>query len=85
MDSNSAGFDLLTLREVAEALHVSKAHVSAAIAGRVRGCAAIPAVRLGRRKLVRRAALLAWIEENERAPSPAMILESPERGARKHA
>lgn len=27
----------------------------------------------GRRTLVRRASLLAWIEENENAPSPAMI------------
>jgi excisionase family DNA binding protein len=79
------GFDLLTVTEVCELLHISKAHASNLISGRVRGCAAIPAVRLGRRKLVRRAALIAWIEENERAPSPAMIPVSPERGARKHA
>ena len=80
------GFDLLTLAEVAELLHCSKAHVSNAVAGRIAGCTPIPSVSLGRRKLVRRASLLAWLAENERASSPAMILESsPERGARKHA
>ena len=59
-------FDLLTLAEVAELLHCSKAHVGKAVAGRVPGCPPIPSVSLGRRKLVRRAALLRWIEENER-------------------
>jgi len=43
-------FDLLTLSEVAELLHCSKAHVSKAVAGLL-GCPAIPAVSLGRRKL----------------------------------
>jgi len=59
------GFDLLTMREVAKLLHCSKAHVCNAIAGKVRGCPPIPAVSLGRRKLVRRESLLHWIEENE--------------------
>jgi hypothetical protein len=45
---------LLTLAEVAKLLHCSKAHVCNAVAGRVRGCPPIPAVSLGRRKLVRR-------------------------------
>ena len=85
MLSPDTAFDLLTMAEVASILHVSKAHVSNAVAGRVSGCAPIPAVRLGRRTLVRRSSLLAWITTNEHAPSPAMILESPERGARKHA
>lgn len=60
-------FDLLAVADVAGMLHCSKAHVCNAIAGRVQGCAAIPAVSLGRRKLVRREALLSWIERNERA------------------
>ena len=38
-------FDLLTLAEVAELLHCSKAHVCKAVAGQVRGCPPIPAVR----------------------------------------
>jgi excisionase family DNA binding protein len=59
-------FDLLTLSEVAQILHVSKAHVSNVVAGRVRGCSPIPAVRLGRRRLVCRSSLEAWIAENDR-------------------
>jgi len=74
--SNLHEFDLLTLTEVAELLHCSKAHVSNAVAGRVPGCLPIPAVSLGRRKLVRRQSLLAWIEHNETAKMQA----SPERG-----
>lgn len=62
-----ADFDLLTLAEVAKLLHCSKAHVCKAVAGRVHGCPAIPAVSLGRRKLVRRATLLIWVEQNEHA------------------
>jgi excisionase family DNA binding protein len=62
-----ADFDLLTLFEVAKLLHCSKAHVSNVIAGRVPGCVPIPAVRLGRRKLVRRETLAAWVERNENA------------------
>ena len=85
-------FDLLTLSEVAELLHCSKAHVSKAVAGLVQGCPAIPAVSLGRRKLVRRASLLSWIERNERAANdnalPAAndnLKASPLRGAAKRA
>lgn len=58
--------DLLTMSEVAEMLQCSKAHVSNVVAGRVRGCAPIPAVRLGRRRLIRRTSLEAWIAENDR-------------------
>lgn len=56
---------LLTLNEVARELRCSKAHVSKATEGRVRHASALPTVRLGRRKLVRREALDAWIRENE--------------------
>src|ERR1035441_2611628 len=58
---------LLTLPDVAELLHCSKAHVSKAVSGRVRGCTPIPAVSLGRRKLVRWETLISWIERNEQA------------------
>jgi excisionase family DNA binding protein len=71
-------FDLLTLSEVAELLHCSKAHVGRVIAGRVHGCQPIPALRLGRRTLVRRETLLAWIEGNE---SSDTIPRLPVRGA----
>ena len=78
-------FDLLTLADVAALLHCSKAHVGKAVAGRVRGCPPIPAVSLGRRKLVRRETLLSWIERNEQAVSGGTIPASPERGAGKRA
>jgi hypothetical protein len=77
-------FDLLTLADVARLLHCSKAHISNAVAGRVPGCPPIPAVSLGRRKLVRRETLAAWIERNEQGGSDAKI-GSPVRGAGKRA
>jgi hypothetical protein len=86
-------FDLLTLPEVAELLHCSKAHVSKAVAGLVKGCPAIPAICLGRRKLVRRSSLLAWIERNEgsrennnaTSVTNANLTGSPLRGAARRA
>jgi hypothetical protein len=91
--NGESDFDLLTLSEVAKLLHCSKAHVSKAVAGLVQSCPAIPAVSLGRRKLVRRASLLSWIERNERsavndnAPRAANdnLKASPLRGAAKRA
>jgi hypothetical protein len=77
-----AEFDLLTLAEVATLLHCSKAHICNAVAGRLSGCPPIPAVSLGRRKLVRRASLLSWIENNEHSVVPGKIPVSPERGRR---
>jgi excisionase family DNA binding protein len=67
-------FGLLTIATVAELLRCSKAHISNLIAGRVRGCSPLPALRLGRRTLVRYSSLVRWIEENDR------IASSPERG-----
>jgi excisionase family DNA binding protein len=81
-------FGLLTLAEVAALLHCSKAHICNVIAGRVPGCLPIPAVRLGRRKLVRRETLAAWVERNENAAANDNhsgaandnLKASPERG-----
>ena len=73
-------FALLTLAEVAKLLHCSKAHICNAVAGRVRGCPPIPAVCLGRRKLVRRESLISWLENNEHAEISGTIRTSPERG-----
>jgi excisionase family DNA binding protein len=82
------GFDLLTMAEVAQLLHCSKAHICNVIAGRVHDCRPIPAVCLGRRKLVRRAALAEWLERNEQVPANDNtrstandnLKPSPERG-----
>jgi len=75
-------FDLLTLADVAKLLHCSKAHVAKAVRGLVQGCPAIPCVRLGRRKLVRRESLVHWIEENE---TSGKMGASSEWGARRRA
>jgi hypothetical protein len=58
-------FDLLSLNQVADLLHCSKAHVSKVCAGKVPDCSPIPSIRLGRRLLVRRSSLLEWIAANE--------------------
>ena len=71
--SENQMLDILTAADVARELRCSKAHVSKAIAGKLPNVTPLPAVSLGRRKLVRRAALVRWIEENERA----MLAESP--------
>jgi excisionase family DNA binding protein len=81
-------FDFLTMAEVAALLHCSKAHVCNVVAGRVRGCVPIPAVRLGRRTLIRRGTLECWIERNEHAAANDNLgsaandnlTASPERG-----
>jgi excisionase family DNA binding protein len=69
--------DILTIDEVARELRCSKAHVSRAIAGQLPNVTPLPVVRMGRRKLVRRFALVKWIEENE----SAILSASPEHDA----
>jgi hypothetical protein len=78
-------FDLLTLADAAKLLHCSKAHICKAVSGRVQGCPPIPAVSLGRRKLIRRETLRMWIEGNERVTADATISTLPERDAGKRA
>lgn len=74
-------FDLLTLADAAELLRCSKAHVCKAINGRVRGCAPIPAVSLGRRKLIRLESLRKWLEANERVANDGKLTTLPGRDA----
>ena len=57
---------VLTVIEVARELRCSKAHVHNLILGKVQGVTPLPAMLLGRRRLVRRASLNAWMETNER-------------------
>ena len=61
----SVSRDVLTVPEVADELRCSKAHVFNLINGRVRGARPLPALRLGRRRFVRRAGLEDWIKANE--------------------
>jgi len=70
--------EILTVAEVATELRCSKAHVHNAINGKVAGVSRLPAIHMGRRKLVRRSALEGWKRANERASFDAMIPASPE-------
>ena len=57
--------EVLTINEVAQILRCSKAHVCNAINGKVRGVTPLPAISMGRRKLVRRPALDSWLAQND--------------------
>jgi excisionase family DNA binding protein len=65
--------DVLTVAEVATDLRCSKAHVYKAILGTVEGVTPLPAISLGRRRLVRRSTLEHWKHVNERSSADAMI------------
>ena len=69
--------EVITLAGVAADLHCSKGHVSNLIRGRVAGVTPLPAIRMGRRLLVRRCTLEAWKEANERSPAGATLSTSP--------
>ena len=58
--------ELLTVVEVAAELRCSKAHVHNLINGRVSGVEPLPAIPLGRRRIVRRETLEDWKKDNER-------------------
>ena len=56
---------MLTLGEVAKVLRCSKAQTCNLTNGKVRGVPTLPSVRLGKRKIVRQQALVAWMEDRE--------------------
>jgi excisionase family DNA binding protein len=60
---------ILTVPEVAADLKCSKAHVYKTINGEVPGVTPLPAITMGRRRLIRRSSLEAWKEENEQTRS----------------
>jgi excisionase family DNA binding protein len=68
--------EILTVAEVAIELRCSKAHVYNAIAGKVEGVSALPAISMGRRKLVRRSALEQWKKLNETGGGDANMASS---------
>jgi excisionase family DNA binding protein len=73
--------EILTVAEVAAELRCSKAHVYNAISGKVEGISSLPAIPMGRRKLVRRAAFEQWKEINETGGRGANIASSSAIGA----
>ena len=56
---------ILTIPEVATELRCSKAHVYNAINGKLAGVSRLPAIHMGRRKLVLRSSLELWKRVNE--------------------
>ena len=68
--------EILTVAEVATELRCSKAHVYNAIAGKVDGISSLPAIIMGRRKLVRRSTLEEWKTLNENDCESANISSS---------
>ncbi len=70
------GPEILNVAEVAAFLRCSKAHVCKAINGQVAGVSRLPAVSMGRRKLIRRQALEAWLAQNDPTSSGAMLVTS---------
>jgi excisionase family DNA binding protein len=68
-----SGDRVLTIAEVAADLRCSKAHVYNAINGKVAGVSALPAITMGRRKLVRHSTLERWKRANERGPDGGML------------
>jgi hypothetical protein len=59
------GDQILSAIEVALELRCSKAHVYNVMLGKVDGVTALPIIRLGRRKVVRRSSLEHWKQANE--------------------
>jgi excisionase family DNA binding protein len=65
--------EVLSVVQVAAALGCSKAHVCKAINGKVTGVTTLPAISMGRRKLVRRQSLEAWLAQNDPAPTGGIL------------
>ena len=59
--------EILDVRGAAQVLGCSVAHVSNLLNGKVEGVPPIPHVRAGRLRLIRRAALMRWFEQQEAA------------------
>ena len=57
--------DLLTMEEAARILRCSKAHVSNILNGKVQTLHPLPSVKIGRRTLIRRESLIAWMKVME--------------------
>ena len=68
--------EMLSPFEVARELRCSKAHVYKLIHGKVEGVSSLPAINLGRRKVVRRSSLEFWKRINESGGSLGLVEEA---------
>ena len=65
--------EILTVRDVALELRCSSAHVYNVINGMIKGTSRLPAITIGRRKLVKRQTFEDWKKVNERGFENAII------------
>jgi excisionase family DNA binding protein len=65
--------EILTVPEVATEMRCSRAHVYNAIRGKIPGMSPLPAISMGRRRLIRRSSLEEWKRENERSAADDKI------------
>jgi excisionase family DNA binding protein len=65
--------EMLTLKEAAQVLRCSKAHLCNVLKGKVASLPPLPHVSLGRRTLIRRAVLQHWLERLEEAGNPEVM------------
>ena len=65
--------EILTVRDVALELRCSVAHVHNVINGKVKNVSRLPAIRIGRRRLVQRDTLEEWKKSNEQGDDDGMI------------
>jgi len=68
--------EILTVRDVALELRCSVAHVYNVINGKVKNVSRLPAIRIGRRRLVQRDTLEEWKRSNEQSDLDGMITSS---------
>ena len=64
---NAAPPKVLNLAEAAALVRCSRAHLSNAVNGKVRGIPRLPTLRIGRRVLFRRESLEVWLQQVESA------------------
>jgi hypothetical protein len=72
MQGNS---EILSVAEVAFVLRCSKAHVCKPTRGKLSGVTPLPAISMGRRRLIRRRSLESWLAQND--PAVAGVIMGP--------
>jgi hypothetical protein len=65
--------EILTVRDVALELRCSVAHVYNVINGKVKNVSRLPAIAIGRRKLIQRDTVEDWKKNNEQSDDDAMM------------
>ena len=65
--------EILTVRDVALELRCSVAHVYNVINGKVKNVSKLPAIAIGRRKLIQRDTLEEWKKNNEQSDDDALM------------